>query len=174
MIDEARLRELERLIAAEHEVGEIGSEAWEDCANQLILSGSDLIAAARERNALREKLAAQPQIQVLSDGIDEAVQLAEQRIAELERELERELASLRSIAACERCGGVGSTHTDYPCPSCRGKGSLHDQVAALTTALESQRQASEEAMRRAEEARRELAEFRVRVAENPPTEGDPK
>lgn len=74
------------------------------------------LAAARERDALREKLAAQPQIQVLSDGIDEAVQLAEQRIAELH------------------------------------------------TALESQRQATEEAMRRAEEARRELAAWRADAA----------
>lgn len=77
--------------------------------------------------------------------------------------LRAELASLRSIAACGRCGGVGSTHTDYPCPSCRGKGSLHDQVAALSTALESQRQATEEAMRRAEEARWQLAEVRAEL-----------
>lgn len=42
--------------------------------------------ALEKTRKLFAQLSAQPQIQVLSDGIDEAVQLAEQRIAELERE----------------------------------------------------------------------------------------
>ncbi len=42
---------------------------------------------------------------------------------------------LAAVAVCQRCGGVGSTHMDHPCPSCKGAGNLAARVAQLKAEL---------------------------------------
>jgi len=44
-----------------------------------------------------------------------------------------ELANRMGI--CERCGGIGNTPMDHPCPACKGAGNFHQRIAELAEAL---------------------------------------
>ena len=56
-------------------------------------------------------------VDAISSGeLGKALNLANQRIVELEKELER------YRKPCEECGGSGWYAPDYPCPACAGLG----------------------------------------------------